>query len=62
MVDTVRNQLYQGGITLRGCQPRDLIGQALAYADYMEMPRVLTSDLLEIACTTYFVQEDQGVA
>ena len=46
---------------MRGCQPRDLIDQALALALYRsEAPR-LTSELLEAACATYFVDEDQGV-
>jgi predicted ATPase with chaperone activity len=54
------NYMRPRGIALRGCQPRDLIGQALAYADYMGMRRELTTELLEVACTTYFVQEDEA--
>jgi Magnesium chelatase, subunit ChlI len=47
---------------IRGCQPRDLIEQALALAVYREEPRHLTSELLESACATYFVDEHQGVS
>ena len=46
------------GIALRGCQPRDLIGQSLARAAYLGEPRHLTLELLEAACASYFVDED----
>jgi SpoVK/Ycf46/Vps4 family AAA+-type ATPase len=44
-------------IPLRGCQPRDLINQALSLADYLGRPRVLTDDLLDAACDSYFVHD-----
>ena len=47
-------------IALRGCQPRDLIDQALALAQYLDEPRRLTIPLLEAACATYFVDDTQG--
>jgi len=50
------------GIPLRGCQPRDLIEQALARAAYLEVPRQLTFELLEAACASYFVDEDAQLA
>jgi hypothetical protein len=63
LADHVVSDLIMGrGIALRGCQPRDLIEQALAIANYLEQPPALTPDLLERACATYFVDEDQGVA
>ena len=46
------------GIQLRGCQPRDLIDQALARASYLDIPRQLTSELLEAACASYFVDDE----
>jgi predicted ATPase with chaperone activity len=49
-------------LALRGCQPRDIINQALLLAQYREEPARLTPALLEAACATYFVDEDQGVA
>ena len=54
--------LLPRGIALRGCQPRDLIHQALAHARYHDQPRQLTIPLLEEACAAYFVDQDQGVS
>lgn len=48
-------------IPLRGCHPRDLIRHALALAEYLDQPRVLTPDLLDGACGGYFVQDEQPV-
>jgi Flp pilus assembly pilin Flp len=45
------------GIGLRGCQPRDLVNQALAHAEYVGAPRGLTYELLEAACAGYFVDD-----
>jgi predicted ATPase with chaperone activity len=50
--------LLPRGIPLRGCQPRDLVSQALARASYLGEPRHLTFELLEGACASYFVDED----
>jgi SpoVK/Ycf46/Vps4 family AAA+-type ATPase len=50
--------LIPRGIPLRGCQPRDLIGQALARASYRGEPRQITFELLEAACASYFVDDD----
>ena len=44
-------------IPLRGCQPRDLINQALSLADYLGRERRLTDDLLDAACRSYFVHD-----
>jgi len=57
----VDNVLEPRKIALRGCQPRDLINMALALAQYRDEPRHLTVPLLEAACATYFVDEDQGL-
>lgn len=48
-------------IELRGCHPRDLIEQALALASYRGQPRRLTQELLDAACASYFLvdEEDQ---
>jgi len=50
------------GIQMRGCHPRDLIEQALAHAEYIGAPPLLTGDLLEAACAGYFVDESEGVS
>ena len=44
-------------VPLRGCQPRDLINQALALASYLGQPPRLTPELLDAACRSYFVQD-----
>jgi hypothetical protein len=44
-------------VPLRGCQPRDLINQALSLAAYLEQPKVLTPALMDAACRSYFVQD-----
>ena len=49
------------GLAPRGCHPRDLIDQALSLAEYLGQPRQLTTELLEAACASYFV-EDQELA
>ena len=46
-------------IPLRGCQPRDLIRQALSLAEYLDQPRELTPELLDAACSGYFVHDHQ---
>ena len=47
-------------IALRGCQPRDLIDQVLSLADYRGETRRLTADLLQAACASYFVDEQES--
>jgi predicted ATPase with chaperone activity len=44
-------------LPIRGCQPRDLIDQALSLAEYHGAPRQLTRELLDGACAAYFVDE-----
>jgi hypothetical protein len=44
-------------ISLRGCHPRDLIGHALAFAEYLDEAPRLTAPLLKMAFDTYFVDE-----
>lgn len=49
-------------IAMRGCQPRDLINQAIALARYRGEPHRLTNQLLDDACDTYFVDEHEGAS
>jgi len=49
-------------IAMRGCHPRDLVGQSLSLAQYLDEPKRLTIPLLEAACATYFVDEEQGIS
>jgi len=47
-------------IALRGCQPRDLIDQALSLAEYRGEPPQLTTELLDAACAGYFVDDRES--
>jgi predicted ATPase with chaperone activity len=47
-------------IQLRGCQPRDLINQAISLADYYGKPPELTKEVLEAACASYFVDDREA--
>ena len=49
-------------VQLRGCQPRDLISQALSMGRYLDQPRRLTPELLEAACDSYFVDDEETSA
>jgi predicted ATPase with chaperone activity len=53
----IDGQLYPRKVPFRGCQPRDLINQALAMADYRGLPRQLTPELLAAACDSCFVDD-----
>jgi len=47
-------------IQLRGCQPRDLINQAISLAEYLGQPAQLTTEVLEAACASYFVDDREA--
>ena len=47
-------------IQLRGCQPRDLINQAISLAAYLDRDPELTPDVLEAACASYFVDDREA--
>jgi predicted ATPase with chaperone activity len=47
-------------IPLRGCQPRDLINQAISLAEYYGEPAALTPAVLEAACASYFVDDREA--
>ena len=62
--DGLVNEMLDGfyrprGIALRGCQPRDLIDQALSLAEYLGEPPYLTNELLQGACEGYFVSDEE---
>ena len=58
LVDALVTRYFRRrGIALRGCHPRDVIDHALALADYLDQPRVLTERLLVSACDSYFLDE-----
>lgn len=53
----LQNYYKPRGIALRGCQPRDLIDQAVSLAEYRGESRQLTPELLDAACAGYFVDD-----
>lgn len=60
LVEHLLQQYYRPRqIPLRGCHPRDLIDQALSLADYRGRPNCLTTDLLDAACGSYFVDDQE---
>jgi predicted ATPase with chaperone activity len=46
-------------VQLRGCHPRDLVEHVLSLADYRGEDRHLTPELLEAACASYFVDDQE---
>jgi predicted ATPase with chaperone activity len=63
VVNTMLERFYRPRqIALRGCQPRDLIDQALSLAEYLGEPQRLTSELLLAACEGYFVSDEEPAA
>lgn len=58
LIDELLQNYYRPRkLALRGCHPRDLLDQALARASYLGEDRRLTSELLEAACASYFVDD-----
>jgi predicted ATPase with chaperone activity len=55
--DMLHNYFRPRRIPLRGCQPSELVDQALSMAEYLDRPRLLTSELLQSACASYFVDD-----
>jgi predicted ATPase with chaperone activity len=47
-------------IQLRGCQPRDLLNQAISLAQYLGETPELRTELLEAACAAYFVDDTEA--
>jgi predicted ATPase with chaperone activity len=58
VVEHMLDEYYRPNkIPLRGCQPRDLINQALSIASFLGEPRRLTPELMDAACRSYFVHD-----
>jgi predicted ATPase with chaperone activity len=61
MVDYLFEHVYHPRrLALRGCHPRDLIDHVLSLAEYRGEPRRVTEDLLDAACATYFIDEQES--
>lgn len=58
MVEYLRAEYYvPRGIEMRGCHPRDLINQVVTLCRYHKREPVVTTELLDAVCSTYFVAE-----
>jgi hypothetical protein len=60
--DLLSNYYRPRQIQLRGCQPRDLISQAISLAEYLGKPPELSTEILEAACASYFVDDREAPA
>jgi predicted ATPase with chaperone activity len=51
----LQQQYERRGIPLRACHPRDLLDQVVDTARYLNIPPVLSRQLLDVACESYFI-------
>ena len=55
-VEHIFTEFYQRGIPPRGCHPRDIIAHVEDIAKYREIRPQLTTDLVDRACRSYFLE------
>jgi predicted ATPase with chaperone activity len=55
-VEFILDYYDRRGLEPRFCHPRDIVDQMIDIAEYMERPRLLSKDLLQTACDSYFVR------
>jgi hypothetical protein len=48
------------GLEMRACHPRDLVDQVIDMCRYHNRPATITRELLDAACTNYFLEEQAG--
>lgn len=60
IIDYLHHEYYERyNIKMRSCHPRDLVDQMLSAAKYMNVPAVLSHELMDQACRTYFILKKQ---
>ena len=47
---------------MRGCHPRDLIDQVLNLCRYQSRDPEITTELLDVACKSYFIEGTESAA
>jgi hypothetical protein len=58
MIDYLQRKYYQPRkIQMRACHPRDLIEQVVDMCRYQQRDPVITRELLDAACASYFLEE-----
>jgi len=61
MVEYLHRKYYQPrNLQMRACHPRDLISQVVDRCRYEDREPVITRELLDAACHSYFVEETQS--
>jgi hypothetical protein len=61
MVEYLHRKYYEPrGIQMRACHPRDLISQVVDRCRYEDRELVITRELLDAACHSYFVEEQSS--
>jgi len=60
-VEYLNRKYYQPRrLQMRACHPRDLIEQVVDMCRYQEREPVITRDLLDAACASYFLEEAES--
>ena len=58
MVEYLDRRYYQPRkLEMRACHPRDLVEQVVDICRYQDKPPVITRELLDMACSSYFLEE-----
>ena len=58
MVEYLQRSYYQPrSLQMRACHPRDLIEQVVDMCRYQGRNPLITRELLDAACTSYFIEE-----
>ena len=61
MVEYLNRKYYQPRkLQMRACHPRDLISQVVDRCRYEDRDPVITRELLDAACSSYFVEEQES--
>ena len=61
MVEYLQRKYYQPRkIQMRACHPRDLVEQVVDMCRYQQRDPVITRDLLDAACASYFLEESDS--
>jgi len=61
MVEYLERRYYHPRkLQMRACHPRDLIEQVVDICRYQDKPPAITRELLDIACSSYFLEETES--
>jgi hypothetical protein len=61
VVDYLVRRYYEPrGLEMRACHPRDLVEQVVDMCRYQERTPVISRELLDAACASYFLDEQAG--